>query len=158
MLTQPLTPPELVGWSLKLPAAGPPLARHALNGYGVRGVLQYTMTGDLVESLEFLGMKVTKAWEYNIQQSVTQLWEEGTKKRNPDMFFDAILLFTLSAIVPHVKVRADDPRRLLRLVRRARSRTFATPMCTSSDTDDGGSSQLALSMALWYMPNIAPST
>jgi hypothetical protein len=89
--------------------------------------VQYTMTGDLVESLEFLGMKVTKAWEYNIQQSVTQLWEEGTKKRNPDMFFDAILLFTLSAIVPHVKVRADDPAHLLRLVRRARSRTFATP-------------------------------
>lgn len=82
--------------------------------------LKYTMTGDLVESLEFLGIRVTKAWEYNIQQSVTQLWEEGAKKRNPDMFFDAILLFTLSAVVPHVK--------------------------------------LALSMALWYMPNIAPST
>jgi hypothetical protein len=122
-----------------------------MDGRG-RGV-QYTMTGDLVESLEFLGIRVTKAWEYNIQQSVTQLWEEGAKKRNPDMFFDAILLFTLSAVVPHVKVRAETSCRLSR----------PTPLQHPAryPLNDGRGwwcSQLALSMALWYMPNIAPST
>ena len=65
--------------------------------------VQYILNGRLLNLLN--GGIETKTFERNIQESVESLWDLGNEHNAPDMYMDAIILFTLSAIVPHMKVR-----------------------------------------------------
>lgn len=64
--------------------------------------LQYTLNGRLLNLLN--GGPSSKTIEYNLQESIQQLWNLGKKEKAWDMYVDAIILFTMSAIVPHLKL------------------------------------------------------
>mmetsp|Transcript_26701 Transcript_26701/g.50801 ORF Transcript_26701/g.50801 Transcript_26701/m.50801 type:complete len:498 (-) Transcript_26701:198-1691(-) len=65
--------------------------------------LEYKLDGYMVELVNN-GEDDQNSWEYNIWESVQELWWFGDDHKATDLYIMAIILFTLSGIIPHVKL------------------------------------------------------